>query len=196
MPDKKVLILYAHPAQQYSQINSALIEQAKNFENVTVHNLYEAYPNFMFDVDYEQDLLRKHDVIVFQHPLYWYSTPAILKEWQDIVLQQGFAYGPEGKDLIGKIFTCCISAGGGKREYSQEGYNRRDLREFLYPLRQTAAVCGMDFAEPFVSYGMHYELDASRKEYVIGGYRHWLRSFLQDKKPVILEEAVKWETEL
>jgi glutathione-regulated potassium-efflux system ancillary protein KefG len=35
-------------------------------------------------------------VIVFQHPLYTWSCPALLKEWLDRVLSRGFASGPEG----------------------------------------------------------------------------------------------------
>jgi len=41
-------------------------------------------------------------MIVFHHPFYWYSSPAILKEWQDLVLEYGFAYGHEGTALRGK----------------------------------------------------------------------------------------------
>lgn len=33
-------------------------------------------------------------MIVFQHPLYTYSCPALLKEWLDRVLSRGFASGP------------------------------------------------------------------------------------------------------
>ena len=62
-------------------------------EGVRLHDLYEAYPDFLIDVEAEQALLLEHDVIVFQHPVYWYSSPAILKEWQDLVLEHGFAYG-------------------------------------------------------------------------------------------------------
>ena len=41
-------------------------------------------------------------MIVFQHPVYWYSSPAILKEYQDLVLEYGFAYGHDGHALDGK----------------------------------------------------------------------------------------------
>ena len=37
-----------------------------------------------------------HDVVIFQFPLFWYSTPPILKQWQDIVLEYGWAYGEGG----------------------------------------------------------------------------------------------------
>ena len=53
-------------------------------EGVTFVDLYAEYPRFEIDVDREQARLLAHDVIVFQNPLFWYSTPAILKEWQDL----------------------------------------------------------------------------------------------------------------
>lgn len=42
--------------------------------HVTVHDLYATYPDFAVDGDAERDLLAGRDVIVFQHPMHWYST--------------------------------------------------------------------------------------------------------------------------
>jgi Flavodoxin-like fold len=66
------------------------------------------YPDFHINVAREQELLTLHDVIVFQHPLYWYSYPAILKEWQDLVLESGFAFGHMGTRLAGKLLLHAI----------------------------------------------------------------------------------------
>ncbi len=99
---QRILVLLAHPAHRRSRANAALRDAAKAVEGVTLHDLYEAYPDFLIDVDHEQALLLRHDVIVFQHPVYWYSSPAILKEWQDLVLEHGFAYGRAGTALAGK----------------------------------------------------------------------------------------------
>lgn len=66
----KVLLLYAHPESQDSVANRVLLEPALQLPNVTVHDLYAHYPDFFIDIAYEQDLLRQHEVIVFQHPLY------------------------------------------------------------------------------------------------------------------------------
>lgn len=68
---------------------------ATQLSNVTVHDLYAHYPDFFIDIPREQALLREHEVIVFQHPLYTYSCPALLKEWLDRVLSRGFASGRE-----------------------------------------------------------------------------------------------------
>ena len=93
---KRVLILFAHPALQKSRVNRRLVAAVQNLENVTINDLYEEYPDFSIDVKREQALLESHDIIIFQHPLYWYSCPALLKEWQDLVLEYGFAYGAQG----------------------------------------------------------------------------------------------------
>jgi glutathione-regulated potassium-efflux system ancillary protein KefG len=43
-------------------------------------------------------------VIVFQHPLYTYSCPALLKEWLDRVLSRGFSSGV-GEPAGGKVLA-------------------------------------------------------------------------------------------
>jgi glutathione-regulated potassium-efflux system ancillary protein KefG len=116
---------------------------------VTIHDLYEAYPTLDIDAKREQRLLEDHDVIVFQHPFYWYSSPAILKEWQDLVLEHGWAYGHGGTHLRGKITLNAITTGGPETAYHRNGYNRFTIRELLAPWDQTAHLCGMRFLAPF-----------------------------------------------
>lgn len=151
----RVLILFAHPAFEKSRINRQLIQALDGLEDVTRHDLYEAYPDFHIDVKQEQQLLVDHDIIVFQHPFYWYSSPAILKEWQDLVLEYGFAYGHDGKALQGKKFLTAITTGGTLEAYCRKGYNFFSIRELLTPFEQTARLCGMDYLPPFVVHGTH-----------------------------------------
>jgi glutathione-regulated potassium-efflux system ancillary protein KefG len=151
----RVLVLFAHPALEKSRINRYLFRDIQRLENVTGNDLYEAYPDFYIDVAREQQLLRDHDIIVFQHPLYWYSSPAILKEWQDLVLEYGFAYGHEGTALHGKKCLTAITVGGTQDAYCRQGYNVYSIRELLRPFEQTAHLCGMTYLPPFVVYGTH-----------------------------------------
>ena len=131
-------------------------------DGVTLVDLYAEYPDFQIDIDREQQRLLEHDVIVFQHPLYWYSTPAILKEWQDLVLEHGFAYGSKGTALHGKIFFNALSAGGIEAAYRAEGYNHFTIRELLHPLEQTAALCGMVYLPPFALFGSRMAVEEGR----------------------------------
>ena len=151
----KVLIEFAHPALQKSRVNKSLISAAAATEGITVNDLYENYPDFHIDVPKEQQLLLDHDVIVFQHPFYWYSCPALLKEWQDLVLEHGFAYGSTGSALKGKIMFSVISTGGNKSSYQPGGHNQHEINSLLLPFSQTANLCGMTYLAPFLVQGTH-----------------------------------------
>ena len=147
---RRVLVLFAHPVLERSRVNRGLVDAIRGLDGVSVHDLYETYPTLAIDVGREQQLLVDHDVIVFQHPFYWYSTPAILKEWQDLVLEHGWAYGAGGTKLRGKITLNAITTGGPAQAYRREGYNRFTVKELLAPWDQTAHLCGMRFLAPFV----------------------------------------------
>jgi len=150
---RRVLILFAHPVLERSRVNRRLLDAVRALDGVTVRDLYELYPMLEIDVKAEQAALLDHDVIVFQHPFYWYSCPAILKEWQDLVLEHGWAYGKEGTRLRGKITLNAITTGGPEAAYRQGGYNRFTVRELLSPWDQTAHLCGMRFLAPFAVHG-------------------------------------------
>lgn len=149
----RVLILFAHPALEKSRVNHVLLRGIRDLQGVTVHDLYEEYPEQDIDVLREQELLLEHDVIVFQHPFFWYSTPAILKEWQDLVLQHGWAYGSGGTALHGKTMLNAITTGAREVAYARDGHNRFTMRELLAPIEQTARLCGMEYLSPFVVHG-------------------------------------------
>ncbi|MBA5760917.1 NAD(P)H-dependent oxidoreductase [Vibrio sp. 404] len=153
MPKNKVLVLYAHPSQHRSEVNQSLFHAAENIEGVTTVDLYYEYPSYNINIDREQKRLVDHDVIIFQFPLYWYSTPAMLKEWQDLVLEYGFAYGSQGIALKGKRFMCALSAGGRADAYQTKGYNHFTIRELLYPIEQMAALTGMLYMAPLALFG-------------------------------------------
>jgi glutathione-regulated potassium-efflux system ancillary protein KefG len=160
----RVLILFAHPSLERSRVHRALLHSVPDHPDITLHDLYEAYPRLDIDVVREQALLLEHDVIAFQHPFYWYSTPPILKQWQDLVLEHGWAYGSTGTRLVGKDFISIISAGGGEPAYCSVGYNRFTVRQLLAPVEQTAQLCGMHFLPPFVVFGTHRLDDAGIAE--------------------------------
>ncbi len=152
---KKILVLFAHPAFHKSRINKTLINAISDIKGVTINNLYEKYPDFFIDVSEEQKLLTEHDIVVWHHPFYWYSAPAILKEWMDLVLQHGFAYGTYGRALEGKWILSAISTGGRKEVYSTEGKNQFTINQFLAPFKQSANLCRMSYLPPFVVHGSH-----------------------------------------
>jgi glutathione-regulated potassium-efflux system ancillary protein KefG len=153
MPENRVLLLFAHPSLHKSRVNRHLIAAAEKVEGVTVRHLYELYPDFMIDVEAEQELLRQHAVIVLQHPLFWYSSPSLVKEWLDLVLQYGWAYGENGTALRGKTFMQAVTCGGSAEVYCRAGRHGHSVRDFLLPFEQSARLCGMRYLAPFVVFG-------------------------------------------
>ncbi len=161
-PVRRILLLLAHPSLDRSEANRPMADAVVDIEGITLIDLYAEYPDFQIDIDREQQRLLRHDVVVFQHPLYWYSTAAILKEWQDLVLEHGFAYGSEGTALHGKIFFNALTAGGIEAAYRAEGYNHFTIRELLHPLEQTAVLCGMTYLPPFALFGSRTAVEEGR----------------------------------
>ena len=158
----RILILFAHPSQHRSEVNRPLLEATRQAGEATVVDLYGEYPDYCIDIDREQQRLRDHEVIVFMFPLYWYSTPAILKEWQDLVLEYGFAYGHDGRELEGKQLLCALTAGGIEDAYRARGYNHYTIRELLRPIEQTATLCGMVYLPPYALFGARTALEDGR----------------------------------
>jgi glutathione-regulated potassium-efflux system ancillary protein KefG len=151
----KVLILFAHPAIAASRVQRHLYKAAQQVKDVTLHNLYQLYPDFDIDIKAEQALLAAHDVIIWQHPWYWYSAPPIVKQWQDLVLEHGWAYGSMGKQLLGKWAMNVITTGGPQTAYTVGGHNRYTIQQFLVPFEQTTRLCNMQYLPPFVIHGTH-----------------------------------------
>jgi glutathione-regulated potassium-efflux system ancillary protein KefG len=169
-----ILFQFAHPYPHHSKANIALLEAVRNLEAVKVNDLYALYPKLHVDVEREQALLREADVVVFQHPFYWYSGPALLKEWIDVVLEHGFAYGPGGNALQGKTWLHSVTTGMAEDTYGPEGLNQATMAELLKPFERTARFCGMKWMEPLVFHAAH-ELDSE----LIRRHGVTLRSLLQ-----------------
>lgn len=161
---RRILVLFAHPAQQHSEVTLSLARAIMTLPNVTLVDLYAEYPTLEINTAREQQRLMDHDVIVFLHPIYWYSTPAILKEWQDLVLEYNFAYGHKGLALKDKLFFCAVSTGAKAGAYDAQGYNRYTLRELLRPLEMTANLCHMHYLPPFALYGARTAVEEQRLE--------------------------------
>jgi len=148
---KKILVNVVHPNLNESIVNKKLLNGIKDLKNITINNVYENYSDFKIDVKKEQELLLSHDIIVFQFPMYWFSSPALLKEWFDSVLTPGFAYGGDYK-LKDKSFCVAISCGGAEKEFSITGKEGKTVDEFLFPFSTTANYIKMNYEKPYITY--------------------------------------------
>jgi putative NADPH-quinone reductase len=187
----KTIVYYAHPGHKHSHVNRYMARAAAAIDGVTYVDLYHDYPRFDIDVNIEQQRLLDHDVIVFQFPLFWYSTPSIIKEWEDLVLEHGFAYGHDGDQLAGKCMMLAVSGAGPEEAYTHEGYQGFPVRTFLTPLEQTARLCKMHFLAPYMLYGALLAPGEGRVDPHVNGYRQLLEAIRDDRYDLAVAEKME-----
>ena len=177
----RLLVYYAHPGHGRSHVNKAMAAKAARIDGVSFVDLYAAYPRHVIDIDAEQRRLLEHDVILFQFPIFWYSSPSLVKEWIDLVLEHGFAYGVGGDALAGKRLMLAVSAAGPQEAYTPGGYQHFTLRTFLTPFEQTARLSQMRFIAPYVLFGSLKapKIDGLVERHV-EGYRRLLEAIRDD----------------
>lgn len=169
------LILLFHPDLSRSRANAALAKAVATQPQVEIADMTALYPQ---GVDMERDGEREAarllgaERIVLQFPMQWYSTPPLLKAWQDAVLSRmGYIYPEtEGAGLAGKPIMIAATMGAAEETYRCDGRNRVTVPELLAPLRATANRLAMDWCEPFLLYNAD-GLDAPALAEAEGGYR-------------------------
>jgi glutathione-regulated potassium-efflux system ancillary protein KefG len=148
----RALVLFAHPDEDGSSAGAALLDRIEGEPDIEVRRLYDLYPDFNVDVEVEQAAWEAADVVVLQHPFYWYSSPALMKEYLDVVLEHNWAYGTNGKALAGKSLLTVTTAASREENYRPSGYNKFPVETLLLPFEATANLCSMTYEKPVVVY--------------------------------------------
>lgn len=153
----KTLILLFHRDLAQSKANAALSAAAAGVPGVEVVDMQAFYPDgidMVRDGEREAARLLAADRVVLQFPIQWYSTPALLKAWQDAVLTRMFylAYEAEGRALEGTPLMLAVTAGNVPDAYRPGGRNMFAMIDLLAPLRATAHRCGLPWSDPFIVY--------------------------------------------
>ncbi|MFZ0100594.1 MAG: NAD(P)H-dependent oxidoreductase [Gemmobacter sp.] len=153
----KTLILLFHPDLTRSRANATMARAAATLPGVEVVDMTAVAPHgldLFRDGEAEAARLLAADRIVLQFPVQWYSTPPLLKAWQDAVLTRMFylAYDIEGRRLEGTPLMIAATAGNTPEAYTHGGRNLMPMADLLAPLRATAHRCGLVWADPFILY--------------------------------------------
>jgi glutathione-regulated potassium-efflux system ancillary protein KefF len=161
-------LVFAHPYPQRSVANRALLDAVRDLPGVEIRSLYDRYPDFAIDVEAEQQALAAAKIVVWLHPIYWYSVPPLLKLWFDKVLAYGWAYGAK-QALRGKVCQWATTTGGDDAAFKPDAVHGFEFDKFVPPIEQTARFCGMRWESPFVVHGSHrinhLQLDATARRF-------------------------------
>lgn len=129
------------------------------------------------DIQAEVGKLLWCDLLILNFPIFWFSTPAILKGWIDRVLISDLVYG--GKrfydrgGLAGKRAMISITIGGQPHMFTSDGIHG-PLDDMLRPLlRGTLAYTGLSVLPPFVAWHVPY-IDDNARTGILVDYRERL----------------------
>lgn len=179
----RTLILIFHRDLAGSHANATLAEAVTDIRGVEIVDMQARYPDgridMMSDGAVEAAGLLEADRIVLQFPIHWYSTPALLKAWQDAVLTRMYYLNgdSEGARLVGTPIMLAITAGNDPGAYTREGQNYYSVDEILIPLKATAYRCGLPWHDPFIVYRAD-TLEAATRDDAARGYRRAIERFI------------------
>jgi glutathione-regulated potassium-efflux system ancillary protein KefF len=176
-----LVLIFAHPYPDRSRANQVLLSAVRDLPQVEVRSLYDLYPAFDIDIEAEQAVLERSKIVVWQHPLYWYAPPSLLKHWFDKVLLRGWAYGEGGTALHGKRCLWVTTTGAELDAYSPDGMHGHPFPAFVPPVEQTARFCGMRWEAPIVLHGAH-RIPTTALETAAESYRFRLQQLIEEAK--------------
>ncbi|MGX6979817.1 NAD(P)H-dependent oxidoreductase [Vagococcus elongatus] len=158
----KTLIIISHPDIAGSHSQQFLLEGITRQKNITVHHLETLYPDGKINIEEERLLVEQHQRIIFQFPLYWYSSPAMLKHWQDEVLEEDLFDRWKGKD-----FGLVVLAGIHEREFRAGGRERVTMDELMRPFQTVANKFGWHYLPVLSIHQFNYQTEEERKALLV-----------------------------
>lgn len=179
----KTLVIVSHPEMANSLVQNFLKASAQPFQDeVTWHDLATIQ---QLDVAAEQALLRNHERIIFQFPLYWYAAPASLKTWLDTVLTGEFAFSGR-MPLQRKSLGVVVSTGIAGKHFQAGGSEQATLSEILRPYELVARKLGMTYLPPFAIHQFSYLTEAARQVLLVDYQRYLTQPIFN------FEQKVAW----
>ncbi len=156
------VLLLAHHDLAGSRANRALLAGVNDLPGLEVAELYTLYPSGQIDFAVERERVLRATKLVLQFPLCWYSTPPLLKQWQDTVLTPLFYLEPEtAASTAGLPVLAATTTGGPSESYQPGNPAGMTINELFAPLRATALKCGWLWQVPFALHDVRNLDDAA-----------------------------------
>ncbi len=178
------LIVYAHPNPKSfnhaikETIEKKLSENGKTFETRDLYSLgfdpilkpddFIAMQKggYLDDVKKEQEFIKQADTVIFIHPIWWYSMPAILKGYIDRVFSYGFAYAQvdnQIKPLLTDKKVVIFNTLGETKDQCESAGICPCLHKTI---GGTFEFCGMEVLKHKLFFAVPYVSDEIRKGYL------------------------------
>ncbi|MEC5406534.1 NAD(P)H-dependent oxidoreductase [Paraburkholderia sp. MPAMCS5] len=131
------------------------------------------------DIQLELEKLVQCDLLILNFPLFWCSTPAIMKGWIDRVFVSGAVYGGtrfyDRGGLKGKRALVSVTLGGQPHMFGKQGIHGPFESMLRHLLQGTLAYAGLEVLEPFIAWHVPYIQHEARVE-ILDKWRDRIRS--------------------
>ncbi|MGF2384789.1 NAD(P)H-dependent oxidoreductase [Lentilactobacillus otakiensis] len=182
----KTLILISHPKFEDSGTQQFLKTSFYSLDDVKYQVIDELYADTgKIDIDKEQAALKSFDRIVFQFPMYWYSSPASLKQFMDDVFTRNYIVA--NRSLKTKELGIVVTLGDAEADFQAGGPEAFTISELLRPFQAFAHKAGMQYLKPFVVDQFGY-MDPTQKQRLLIDYLQYLSA----KMPLSLANREQW----
>lgn len=182
----KTLILISHPKFEDSGTQQFLKTSFYSLDDVKYQVIDELYADTgKIDIDKEQAALKAFDRIVFQFPMYWYSSPASLKQFMDDVFTRNYIVA--NSSLKTKELGIVVTLGDAKADFQAGGLEQFTISELMRPFQAFAHKAGMQYLKPFVVDQFGY-MDSARKQQLLVDYLQYLSA----QMPLSLANREQW----
>lgn len=159
-------MILAHPRLEDS-IGNKIISSNLADNNTEIRHLDKLYPDFKIDIKAEQKALLSADIVIFQYPLFWYSMPAIMKEWIDQVIQYGFAFGKDSYNLENKKLIVSFTIGSPIKDYPQEV-----IQKIAFPFKGLASYCKLEYVGEIFCTDINAYSDGAKEKAIQSANNH------------------------
>lgn len=154
----RTAVIVAHPQLEDSGTQRFLKEATTSLRRIDWHEL-KVNSSGHFDAAAEKKFLKDKKRIIFQFPLYWYSAPAILKQWMDEIFDIADVTWLQNKEL-----GLAVSLGQPLKEYRLGGREGIALSSLLSPFQAFAKRLQMRLMPLFIIEQFVYQNDRKHQE--------------------------------
>ncbi|WP_181190464.1 NAD(P)H-dependent oxidoreductase [Bombilactobacillus bombi] len=169
----QTLVIVSHPdvdnssTQQFLQQGAHLVQAKWHYlDKLETYNVVQ-----------ERQLLLNSQRIIFQFPLYWYTSPASLAKWLAQVLSTKFLDNLEDKEL-----GLAVSTGLPAKDFQAGGKIGYHLDQILTPYQALAQQAKMIFLPIFAIYQFSYLSEIERLQLLMDYQRYLSQTKLDSLK--------------
>lgn len=186
----KVSDLYRMNFDPVSDRRNFTTVKDSSFLKVQLEEVYALeHDGFVKELSTEQEKVEWCDLMIWQFPLWWFTTPAILKGWQDRVFSMDRFYKGgslyENGLMKGKKALLSATTGTEFEAYRYGGFHNGDMESILRPIhRGMFEFLGFSVLSPQISYAVAHLTNEERE----GVLENWKSRLIQieNEEPIVI----------